>query len=618
LWSNKITMKKPWSITTTTRSPYRLREQLQVLVHNFVGLEWTKENQINFQISLIQHRLYGHNENTGFSQQFLNGLSEAHKEIFTDFSHTLTFEEAKEIFDSKNYTDPGMRGRQSFNPLKKFGFVRLKNKVLEITPFGENFLSDNYDLSSIFFSGFIKWQLPNPDNSGYKLIDGYDIKPFIGALLLIRKVNERSLELKEKVKGISKTEFSLFGPSLVNFNDVDSYAEKIIVLRQRIKGKNKQEQKNILDEYKTIFAKEFLKSEDPKKIKKLLKNLKDYGDNAIRYFRLTRYIYIRGGGFYIDLEPRRSVEINALLDFDNAQSKTFESKEEYLGYISDISRPELPWETKEKLTEITVNLLEDINLYEKETVATPKVFSDYKKLNEDGLKIFIDDLRHYRRELQDKQNHQKSQEIEQIKKYIEELENIFNVDDRPILLEKLLSLGLNALNDAIKIKPNYPVGDDNEPTFTAPANTPDIECFYKNCNAICEVTMLTGRDQWYNEGQPVMRHLRDFENKYQDKKAYCLFVAPKLHRDTINTFWTAIKYEYEGQKQRIIPLSINIFVELLKILVEIKQNGKFLKHNELFSLYDEILGTSDNLPDSTEWIKNIPNTIISWKKGLNF
>ena len=611
-------MKKPWSITTTTRSPYRLREQLQVLVHNFGGLEWTKENQINFQISLIEHRLCGHNENTGFSQQFLNGLSEAHKEIFTDFSHTLTFEEAKEIFDSKNYTDPAMRGRQSFNPLKKFGFVRLKNKVLEITPFGENFLSDNYDLSSIFFSGFIKWQLPNPDNSRYKLTDGYDIKPFIGTLLLIRKVNERSLELKEKDKGISKTEFSLFGPSLVNFNDVDSYAEKIIVLRQRIKGKNKQEQKNILDECKIIFAKEFLKSEDPKKIKKLLKNLKDYGDNTIRYFRLTRYIYIRGGGFYIDLEPRRSVEINALLDFDNAQSKTFGSKEEYLDYISDISKPELPWETKEKLTEIAVKLLEDIKLYEKEIVATPKAFSDYKKLDEDGLKIFIDDLRHYRRELQDKQNHQKSQEIEQIKKYIEELENIFNVDDRPILLEKLLSLGLNALNDAIKIKPNYPVGDDNEPTFTAPANTPDIECFYENYNAICEVTMLTGRDQWYNEGQPVMRHLRDFENKYQDKKAYCLFVAPKLHRDTINTFWAAIKYEYEGQKQRIIPLSINIFVELLKILVEIKQNGKFLRHKELFSLYDEILETSKNLSDSNEWIKNISNIIISWKEGLNF
>ena len=118
------------------------------------------------------------------------------------------------------------------------------------------------------------------------------------------------------------------------------------------------------------------------------------------------------------------------------------------------------------------------------------------------------------------------------------------------MLEKLSSLGLHALNDALKIQPNYPVGDDNEPTFTAPANTPDIECFYQSFNAICEVTMLTGRDQWYNEGQPVMRHLRDFENKHQDKDSYCLFIAPKMHRDTINTFWTAIKYEYEGRTQK--------------------------------------------------------------------
>ena len=335
-------MKKPWSITTTTRSPYRLKEQLRVLVDNFSGFEWTRENQINFQISLIQHRLYGHNEDTGFSQQFLNGLSETHKEIFTDFSHILTFEEAKEIFDSKNYEDPSMRGRQSFNPFKKFGFVRLRKKILEITPFGENFLSNEHDLSDIFFSSFIKWQLPNPDNSGYKLADGYNIKPFIGILHLIRKVNEKSLALGEKNKGISKAEFSLFGPSLVNFNDVDSYAEKIIGLRQKLNGKNKQEQKAIFEQYKKTFAKEFLQSDNPKGVNKLLKNLKDYGDNAIRYFRLTNYIYIRGGGFYIDLEPRRSVEINALLDFDNAQSKTFATKEAYFDYISDIAQPHLP------------------------------------------------------------------------------------------------------------------------------------------------------------------------------------------------------------------------------------------------------------------------------------
>src|SRR3989338_3714891 len=611
-------MKKPWSITTTTRSPYRLREQLQVLVDNFAGLEWTRENQINFQISLIQHRLYGHNEDTGFSQQFLNGLSEAHKEIFTDFSHTLTFDEAKEMFDSKNYEDPSMRGRQSFNPFKKFGFVRLRNKILEITPFGEKFLSNEYDLSDIFFSSFIKWQLPNPDNSGYKLTDGYNIKPFIGILHLIRRVNAKSLAIGEKDKGISKTEFSLFGPLLVNFNDVDSYAEKIIVLRQQLKGKNKQEQKAILDQYKTTFAKEFLQSDDSKKIKKLLKNLKDYGDNAIRYFRLTRYIYIRGGGFYVDLEQRRSVEINALLDFDNAQSKTFTSKEKYFDYISDISQPQLPWETKEKYIEIIAKLIEEVRDYETKLGVEAIEIQEYSEFQATELKTYIAELRKYRGDLQNQDVHKKSQDAEAIKSYIQELENIFDADDKPILLEKLSSLGLHALNDALKIQPNYPVGDDNEPTFTAPANTPDIECFYESFNAICEVTMLTGRDQWYNEGQPVMRHLRDFESKYSDKNSYCLFIAPKIHRDTINTFWTAIKYEYEGSKQRIIPLSIGNFISLLNILIQIKSENKFLKHSEIARLYDEIINPSNSFNDSNEWLKNIPATISSWQGSLTF
>jgi len=57
-------------------------------------------------------------------------------------------------------------------------------------------------------------------------------------------------------------------------------------------------------------------------------------------------------------------------------------------------------------------------------------------------------------------------------------------------LERLTTLGLDLMNDAEKIHPNYPLGDDGEPTHTAPAGKPDIECFYKNFAAICEVTML--------------------------------------------------------------------------------------------------------------------------------
>jgi hypothetical protein len=108
------------------------------------------------------------------------------------------------------YTDPPMRGRQSFNPFKKLGFVWLEDGILKITDFGEHFLSEEYDLSEIFFRSFIKWQLPNPDNTGYKLRDGHDIKPFIGTLHLIKTVNSKWETLGNNPVGLSKKEFLLF------------------------------------------------------------------------------------------------------------------------------------------------------------------------------------------------------------------------------------------------------------------------------------------------------------------------------------------------------------------------------------------------------------------------
>src|SRR5699024_7776176 len=113
----------------------------------------------------------------------------------------------------------------------------------------------------------------------------------------------------------------------------------------------------------------------------------------------------------------------------------------------------------------------------------------------------------------------------------------------PLNLEYYVTLSLMALDDAKEIAPNYSVGDDNIPLFTAAGNNPDIECFYSSFNMICEVTLLRGRDQWINEGQPVMRHLRDFEERknINTMENYCLFIAPIINRDTLNTFWISVK-----------------------------------------------------------------------------
>lgn len=604
-------MIKTWSITTTLRNPERLRGFLSVL-KEMEGEEWNFKTQEKYQILLIKNRVYGYGRT-----QFYNGLSKKEIDIIDNIKNDILFDDAKKIFNLKKYKDPAMRGRQSINPLRKLGLAFIKDKKIFITSLGHLFLGDDYDLGEIFFRSFIKWQIPNPDSKDYKIENGHDIKPFIGTLHLINLVNKKSIKNGDKAKGLSKQEFSFFVPVMTNYKDIERYSNEIIKLRKSINGKSKKEQKEIFEKYKQKFILKVLKIKDKKESKKLLNNIKDYGDNAIRYFRLTRYLYIRGNGYYVDLEPRRELEIKKLLSFDSGKSMDFESREKYLDFIADIREPKLPWETKEILSSIIKDLIVDIKKYEKKFKDSKKKVPNYEGFDIDKLKKLIGELREYRRHLQEQENHQKSQNIEYVEEYIENLENIFNLDDRPVMLEKLSALSLNALNDALKIKPNYPVGDDNEPTFTAPANTPDIECFYKEFNAICEVTMLTGRDQWYNEGQPVMRHLRDFEEKNKDKNSYCLFIAPKIHRDTVNTFWTAIKYGYEGKTQKIIPLSIKNFVNILKVLVRVKQKGKFLKHTELSNLYDQILEKTKSFDESGKWMESIPKIITSWQKSLS-
>ena len=602
-------MKKPWSVTTTVRNPDRLRDFLAVL-EKLEGSEWSHENQKKYQILLIQNRVYGYGK-----QQFYNGLQDKQVDLIDDSSKEISFGQAAEIFNAKNYKDPSMRGRQSLNPLKKFGFVAIRHRKIFITDLGRLFLQDDFkeNLGEIFLKSFLKWQLPNPDSRDYPKNTYYDVKPFVATLHLISEVNKKETAFGNKPKGISKQEFSLFVPTLVYYEDIDSYAEKIVNLRHE--GTIKRGV--VLENYKKQFAEEFLGTNNQKDIDKLLKNLKDYGDNTIRYFRLIPYVYIRGGDFYVDLEPRRIIEIESLLDHNNAQAKDFKSKEEYIAYISDISKPQLPWETSEKRIEIVEELIKQVRNHEVALQEEKIGIKNYPEMENEELKNYITELREYRRLLQEKENRKKSQSIQQIESYIEDLKNIRHFkDDRPILLEKLATLGLHALDDALKIKPNYPVGDDNEPTFTAPANVPDIECFYGSFNAICEVTMLTGRNQWYYEGQPVMRHLRDFEDKHEDNPSYCVFIAPKLHRDTINTFWMAVKHEYEGRQQKIIPLSISDFVSILKALLHVKMEKKFLRHEDISYLYDQILSSTGSSINSKEWLRSIKATISSWQKNL--
>ena len=182
------------------------------------------------------------------------------------------------------------------------------------------------------------------------------------------------------------------------------------------------------------------------------------------------------------------------------------------------------------------------------------------------------------------------------------------------MLEHLSTMGLHAFNDAISVKPNYPIGDDNEPTSTAPGGVPDIECVYSSFGMVCEVTMLKNRSQWFNEGQPVMRHLRDFEASHDN--SYCLFIAPSIHTDTAETFYMANNFGYKGQKQKIAPITISQFVGMLQTLKQMRENGKIFHNSDMKELLDKIVDESATGNDSERWIANIPQIVVDWQNSL--
>jgi len=598
-----------WSISTTVRNPERIRTFLKIL-KELEGELWNNKTQKCYQILLIQRKVYGFNV-----PEFEKTLTKTH----LDWLHSdrFTYEQAEEILDAKDYEGGGeMRGRQSFNPLEKMGLAYINEEIkIKITTFGETFLSENYDLGDIFFRSFLKWQYPNPDLNKYPAEDGYNIKPLIATFHLIKKVNMLCGERGMKEKGVSKTEFALFFTTLSSYDKIEETAEKIINFR------------NVYEKIKSIepierFAEKYFYTHYSEYDS--WSNANDYADNIIRYFRLTRFFYLRGNDYHIDLEPRRRIEIDSILDIDNAQAKTFASKMEYSIYLGDTTQPELPWETKSKLQEVIKLLLADIEATEYDLTIKNICFPKRSSIalasdNVDILKESIETLRNHRRTLGDATIHKEMQLLENIEHCIEDLQNVFKLTKkRSVELERIITLGLHILNDAIGIRPNYPVGDDNQPTFTAPANKPDIECFYQSFNSICEVTLLSDRSQWFNEGQPVMRHFRDFETAHNEKQSYCLFVAPKIHRDTGNTFWFSVKYEYEGQRQNIIPITIQQFIEILQYLLLAKKQriDYFLSHLKIQELFDCIVSSSEEHTKSDDWLATIPTIINTWGKSI--
>jgi hypothetical protein len=588
-------MKKPWSISTTVRNPDRLREFLRVL-KTLESQKFDNANQEKYQILLIQERLY-----------LPTKIPPKYQSLFSDLSQKIPFEVAKEVFNHQNYEDPAMRGRQSANPLNKLGFciARENYAVIKITKLGNFFLTEDYDVSKVFLKSLLKLQFPNLWSDKFNDESGFNISPFIAVLHFLNKVGY-----------LNRDEFCLFVPTLVNYKDIDSYVIKVQEFR---KTKDKKK-------YSESFLKQFydvktLTSEQEN-------NLIDYGDNIMRYFRLTKYFKISKETlrkWKIELEPSREKEISQLLSIYDGSITKYADVEAYLEYLSDFSLPKLPWETdlnkaKEVVNSLKSLLKEDyLNLKEEIKANVKKDFDRLYELNTDGLSLpklekVIENIRIFRLNLK------QLSEGEALRKNLSELKKIisqfkdksFLKEIEPVEFEYVIFKALKILNDELSIKPNCILDDEGKPIGFAPGNKPDIEALYKSFNAIIEATLDVSRNQVYRESMPVMRHLRDFENKNNEKESYCIFIAPEIHQDTNNYFWFSIKQGYDGKKQKIVSLDLSNLLLILEIFVKMAEQGNMLNHEKILLLLKNIISDANKKESSTEWLNAIPIQIQEW------
>ena len=599
-------MEQLWSISTTIREAERITGFLKT-ASEINGEKWDSQTQAKFQILLVKNRQY---LNDPDNSQIYGRLNEEQCELLRNKALSMTYEQAEGIINAKNYEGgPAMRGRQSMSPLYKLGLVYIVDGRVHVTDMGQKLINGEISFGDFMLDALLKFQYPNPYENSYQT---WNTKPFINALRLIKSVNGLCESKNIPAKGITKTEFGIFVLSLKNHADVDKTAEDVLNFRQKYNSfKTEDGQEN----FRVEFVNEYLSD-----FKNPAKNTAEYADNMIRYMRLTKYIRIRGkySHVYIDLEPGRLTEINSILEADDGSAAQY-SKEEWRNYMGIYGAYPLPFETVEKLKEILSKIDEDINAIENKLGITPS-FSE-KCSDREEYKAEIERRRLKRTELQNleikQEYHDSVQKIDEAIKALEDIRDRNRASlakKYSIELEKWVNVALNIINDSILIKPNAPVGDDNEPTYTAPSGVADIECFYEKFNAICEVTMLTSRDQWFNEGQPVMRHLRDFE-KRNPKQSYCLFIAPRLHQDTVNTFYNSVKYEYEGEKQKIIPMTITQLIDILQaIKLMIKGKRKFV-HSELMKLYDTCVDMG-KVANSQVWLAHIQNSLAEWTQKI--
>ena len=184
-----------------------------------------------------------------------------------------------------------------------------------------------------------------------------------------------------------------------------------------------------------------------------------------------------------------------------------------------------------------------------------------------------------------------------------------DIPDPPLFMEWNIWRSFVMLNYAKRIDGNFIMDIDGMPLNTAPGNKADIEIEFDDFAIIGEVTLSSGATQFKMEGDSVPRHfgnaLRQFE-----KDTYCIFIAPNIHEGCLAHFFNLNRFntKHYGGKTKIIPLSLEKFIEFVNIGVE----SKFSDPRKLKDWLETQWTINQTIEDESTWMAEIEQSILKW------
>lgn len=498
---------KPLSFSTTIRNPERIPNFLNC-IKPFEGRILT--SQIIHDV--IKNVIRSKNYTTRYimHSEELKRIAISEDETFEDAQLEEIIANSPQSHKEAGFAD-GWDSRFDtwYKIIKEFGFIKYRmGKPIVITTTGHMLIDafsetpvNNKKIQKIFLNALMKYQTNNPLRR-----NANDNAPLPLLLEVIKLFHN---DPDENNAGLARHEL----PILICWNNNDAHA-----VYEYIKHIRNEKGFMCSDEYIYEKCLSILRSTN-RKYFKMSQICREAVDEYIRKMRMSGLLSLRGNGRFLDINSFENETVEYVIN----NYRKYDTEEAYIDYMGTIDT-------------VILQLNQEVNVaaFDKRKKTLYKYASEMSKelIHKELLAVC-----------------NKKESKNDLLKYIE----------APTRLEFLTSIALVQAFNNLDVNPNYSVDDEGLPTYTAPGNMADIECFDTDYDSYFEVTLMCGRnEQVNNEIIPISRHLREYKNKRREE-SFSVLIAPKIHQDTIEAAeWQKHKYQVD-----IVVYSVSRFVECL-------------------------------------------------------